>query len=179
MISLEFEKRFTAKDGTMVILRPLKPEDAAGITDAAESIVEKGEYIQKEKVRKVAEEKAFIQEMQQKQNMYIGVEINNKVVGIARVIRGELQMKEHVGVFRTWLADAAQGKGVGNKIMQYTLEWGKVAGLHKIWLTVFSANVAASHLYHKYGFIEEGVQRDQIKINNSYQDEIYMAYFFV
>jgi RimJ/RimL family protein N-acetyltransferase len=179
MTSLEFVHTFNAKDGTLVTLRPITFDDAEDITTAVQSIVMKGEYIQKEKVRSIEEEKIFIQEMQQKQNMYVGVEIDNKIVGIARVIKGELKMKEHVGVFRTWLSGVAQGKGIGNQIMDYTLEWGKKAGLHKIWLTVFSGNEGANYLYKKYGFIIEGTQKDQININGVYQDEIYMAYFFL
>jgi RimJ/RimL family protein N-acetyltransferase len=44
--------------------------------------------------------------------------------------------------------------------MDYTIRWGQEAGLHKICLTVFKQNTGAYHLYKKYGFIEEGVQRN-------------------
>ncbi|MBU9714727.1 GNAT family N-acetyltransferase [Bacillus tamaricis] len=170
--------RFKAKDGTNVTLRPAEIEDAFDIITNVECIIQEGKYIQKEKVRTVEEEKAFIEEMKVKDNMYAAVDVDGHVVGIARCIRGDLNMKRHTGLFRTWLSKEAQGKGLGNKIMDYTLEWGKIHQLHKICLTVFASNQIAKQLYEKYGFVVEGVQREQVLIGNNFDDEIFMAYFY-
>jgi RimJ/RimL family protein N-acetyltransferase len=177
--TLDFIKTFTAKDGSKGILRPVTKDDAFDITTKVQAIIKNGQYIQKEKVRSLEDEQAFIDEMKQKKNMYTAVEMHNRVVGIARILKDDLKMKEHTGLFRTWLTDEAQGKGIGNQIMEYALEWGQRAKLHKIWLTVFSGNEGATYLYKKYGFVEEGIQKDQVQVNGIYQDEIYMAYFFL
>jgi RimJ/RimL family protein N-acetyltransferase len=169
---------FTAKDGTHVTLRPAVTKDAKDITRSVQSIIESGEFIQKENPRSLEEEHAFIRQMDEDGNMYTAVEISGRVVGIARVIRGELEMKQHTGVFRIWLSKDGQGKGVGTKIMEYTLNWGKEAGIHKLWLTVFSGNEPAYKLYERFGFVTEGIQKNQACIHGAFQDEIYMAYFF-
>jgi GNAT superfamily N-acetyltransferase len=134
---------FTAKDGTYVTLRPASKGDADDIITKAEEIVREGRYIQKEKVRSLEDEQAFIEEVIQEGNMYAVIDIEGNIFGIARIIRGELEMKRHTGVFRTWLSEGAQGKGIGKKIMEYTLEWSRRNHLHKIWLTVFSRNEVA------------------------------------
>lgn len=170
--------KFKGKDGTQVLLRPVQLSDAEDIIKYAKQIIVKGEYIQKEHERSLDEEKDFIREMQTKGNMYMGVQIDGEVVGIARVIKDDLRMKMHTGVFRTWLSDSAQGKGIGKKMIEYTLEWCRLNELKKLWLTVFSSNKIAHHIYTKYGFITEGVQKDQLFINGEYMDEIFMAYFF-
>lgn len=174
----ELTQTFTAKDHSTVILRPVHLLDAEEIVQSVESIIQQGSSIQKEKPRTVEEEQAFIQDMVFKDNMYSVVEVNGKVRGIARVIRGELTMKRHTGLFRTWLHEDAQGKGIGKQIMDYTLNWCRLHGLHKLCLTVFASNEIAKHLYEKYGFITEGVQKEQVVLNNEFQDEILMAYFF-
>ncbi|KKI88723.1 GNAT family acetyltransferase [Bacillus sp. SA1-12] len=178
MKGTELVKIFKAKNGKEVLLRPVKITDAANIVNAVENILEAGTYIQKESPHTIEEEKEFIIEMNQLDNMYVAVELENKVVGIARVIRGELEMKRHTGLFRTWLIDTAQGNGIGSQIMSYTLEWCRLHHLHKLCLTVFASNGLAQKLYERYGFIQEGIQKEQIKINGQFDDEIYMAYFF-
>ncbi|UCZ55275.1 GNAT family N-acetyltransferase [Bacillus shivajii] len=169
---------FTAKDGTEVTLRPAVKDDAFDIITNVQDIIQQGRYIQKEKVRTIEEEQSFIQEMIEKDNMYVAVDIGGHVVGIARLIRGDLKMKRHTALFRTWLSKDAQGKGLGKKIMEYTLEWGRIHQLHKICLTVFAENKVAKQLYERYGFVTEGVQREQIYIDGKYDDEIFMAYFY-
>ncbi|ARK29446.1 GNAT family N-acetyltransferase [Halalkalibacter krulwichiae] len=174
----ELSKVFTAKDSSTVILRPVQKQDASQIIEAVASIIKEGASIQKERPRTLEEEQTFIQEMLRDENMYIVVELNGVVKGIARVIRGELEMKRHTGLFRTWLHEDAQGKGIGRQIMDYTLQWCKRARLHKLCLTVFASNEVAKHLYEKAGFVVEGIQKEQVIINSHYDDEIFMAYFF-
>ncbi|KPB06610.1 GNAT family N-acetyltransferase [Bacillus sp. CHD6a] len=174
---LDLRLEFTAKDESSVILRPVEESDAGDIVTAVESIIAAGQYIQKDVPRTCEEEKLFIRDMKKKENMYIGVERNGKVIGIARVIRGEIQMKRHTGLFRTWLAEEAQGLGIGKKIMDYTDMWCE-QHIRKLSLTVFSSNQVAYHLYKKYGFHEEGNQKEQAFINGEYVDEIWMAKFY-
>lgn len=171
-------EEFTAKNGEKVLLRPVLKEDAEQIINAVEQIINSGAYIQKESPRSVKEEENFIKRMKELDNMYIAAVINDKIVGIARVIRGELEMKRHTGLFRTWLVNSAQGRGIGSKMMTYTMKWCQIHQLHKLCLTVFASNDSAHKLYERYGFIQEGVQKEQVKINGNYDDEIFMAYFF-
>ena len=169
---------FEAKNGKMVTIRPAEERDAEQITSAVQEIIEAGQYIQKEKPNTVEEEKIFIRCVEKKENMYVVAEVDSEVVGIARVLRGELQMKHHTGLFRTWLIAKAQGMGIGKKLMEYTLEWCREQRLHKLCLTVFASNPVAYELYKKAGFHEEGVMKEQARLNGEYVDEIFMAIFF-
>ncbi|RBW71158.1 N-acetyltransferase [Bacillus taeanensis] len=170
--------QFTAKDGANVILRPMKLEDAKGITLSIKDIVNKGEFIQKEQVRTIEEEHQFIRTIKKQGNMYTAVEVNGKVIGSSRIMIGELTMKKHTGVFRIWIHKEGRGKGIGKHLLQYSLNWAKEKGLHKLWLTVFSGNEVAVNAYKKAGFVVEGIQKEQVNIHGELQDEIYMAYFF-
>ncbi|MDI3411610.1 GNAT family N-acetyltransferase [Bacillus sonorensis] len=132
------------KDGGQAVIRPVSLADAGDIIEAVKDVIDIGVYIQKERPRTLEEERAFIKDMNEKDNMYAAVEIDGKVCGIARVIRGELQMKRHTGLFRTWLHSKAQGLGIGKEIMSYTLKWCRLHQLHKLCLTVFSSNEPSS-----------------------------------
>jgi RimJ/RimL family protein N-acetyltransferase len=165
------------KDGSVITIRPAALVDSKGITQAVKEIIESGTFIQKEEPRSIEEEEQFIQKMQEKDNMYVAILRDNEIVGIARVVRGELDMKRHVGLFRTWLIANAQGLGIGKLIMEYTLKWCKLHQLHKLCLTVFASNEVAIILYKKNGFVEEGRQKDQVLLNGKYDDEIFMAAF--
>ncbi|WP_408006147.1 GNAT family N-acetyltransferase [Pseudalkalibacillus sp. A8] len=169
---------FSAKNGAQVVIRPAVKIDAKKIIKAAEAIVESREYIQKEKTRSLSEEQAFIDKVEREGHLYAVVEVDGTIHGIARVLRGELEMKRHCGVFRTWISEDVQGIGIGKIIMKYALDWCEKEGLYKLWLTVFSSNPFAHKLYERYGFVIEGTQKDQLCINGEYEDEIYMAYFF-
>jgi RimJ/RimL family protein N-acetyltransferase len=169
---------FEAKNGDTIILRPVDENDAQDIIMHVETIVKAGRYLQKEEPRTLEEEIKFILETRLKGNMYTAVERNGEVVGIARVLKGELEMKKHTGIFRTWIHPDSQGLGIGKQVMNYTLRWGLTNHLHKLWLTVFSGNEKAVLVYEKSGFIIEGRQKNQVVIDGNFEDEIFMAYFF-
>ncbi|MFE1244368.1 GNAT family N-acetyltransferase [Fictibacillus sp. NPDC058756] len=169
---------FEAKNGETIILRPVDENDAQDIIKHVETIVKAGRYLQKEEPHSLEEEIKFILETRLKGNMYTAVERKGKVVGIARVLKGELEMKKHTGIFRTWIHPDSQGLGIGKQVMKYTLRWGRTNNLHKLWLTVFSGNEKAVLVYEKVGFITEGRQKNQVIIDGKFEDEIFMAYFF-
>ncbi|WP_110112314.1 GNAT family N-acetyltransferase [Bacillus sp. CGMCC 1.16541] len=169
---------FEAKDGRTVTIRPAEAKDAVQITTAVKEIIEAGEFIQKDHPRSLEEEIEFINQVKENGHMYVVAEVEGTVVGIARVLRGEIQMKRHTGLFRTWLISKAQGMGIGKQFMEYTLNWCKKNELRKLCLTVFASNPVAFELYKKMGFEEEGTYKEQAYINGEYVDEIFMSLFF-
>jgi ribosomal protein S18 acetylase RimI-like enzyme len=52
---------------------------------------------------------------------------------------------------------------VGSALMVAAIEWAREQGLHKLSLSVWPQNAAAIALYRKYGFVEEGRRRKQIR----------------
>ncbi|AKO92083.1 GNAT family N-acetyltransferase [Priestia filamentosa] len=170
--------KFKAKDGREVTIRPAQASDAEHITTAVREIIEAGEFIQKDEPRTIQEEQNFIAEVEQNNHMYVVAEVEGEVLGIARVLRGEIKMKRHTGLFRTWLISKAQGMGIGKQFMNYTLNWCIENNLHKLSLTVFASNEVAYQLYKKVGFEQEGIMKEQAYFHNEYVDEIYMSIFF-
>ena len=62
--------------------------------------------------------------------------------------------------------------------MQTMETWVQRQGLHRVEFTVVESNAAARALYNKFGYVEEGVKRDSLRINGTFVNEIYMAKLF-
>jgi RimJ/RimL family protein N-acetyltransferase len=56
-----------------------------------------------------------------------------------------------------------RGRGVGSALVASAIEWGREQGLHKLTLSVFPHNEAAIGLYRKFGFVEEGRRKKQMR----------------
>jgi putative acetyltransferase len=72
----------------------------------------------------------------------------------------------------------AQGKGVGSALMAAMCEYAdRWFGALRLELTVYSDNLAAIHLYRKFGFEIEGTFKGYAMRNGSYVDAYAMARF--
>lgn len=68
------------------------------------------------------------------------------------------------------------GKGIGTEAAKLILEYAfQSLNLHKVMLRVLAQNKRAIASYMKAGFKEEGCFKDDIKIENTYYDVIFMA----
>jgi len=84
--------------------------------------------------------------------------------------------RRHVGRMGISVAEAWQGKGVGNALMQAGVDLAdKWINLRRLELEVYADNEAAIRLYERFGFEREGVLRQHAFRNGQYVDSIMMA----
>ena len=70
----------------------------------------------------------------------------------------------------------ARGRGVGTAAAKLMLRYCfQKEGLHRVYLRVFADNIQAVRSYEKAGFVREGLLRDDVYIDGSYCDMIWMA----
>lgn len=85
-------------------------------------------------------------------------EMNSKPVGYAlgRIIEQNKTADNgtgSMGLFdELYVSEAAQGKGVGQKLVDAMLDWMKLQGIHRIKLQAYAWNNPALALYEKNGF---------------------------
>lgn len=71
---------------------------------------------------------------------------------------------------------AYRGKGLGSKMVRHIIDYGFIQlQLHRIYLTVHAANTAAIHVYEVCGFQKEGVLRDHVLRDGTFEDEVVMG----
>ncbi len=124
-------------------------------------------------------EKERIQESREKSNLFAVYEVEGEVVGFMAFRRYDLSRLHHAGSLGMGIRNAYTNQGIGTKLLEYLINWAKKQeGLEKICLGVTSSNQRAIHVYKHIGFIEEGIQRKQVKYEDgTYGDDILMAYY--
>lgn len=69
-----------------------------------------------------------------------------------------------------------RGKGYGQEALFHVCNFGfEELELHKVHLTCVAHNVGAVKAYEKFGFVHEGLRKEQIFQNNQYYDEVVMG----
>ena len=66
-------------------------------------------------------------------------------------------------------------RGVGRSLLESAEAWATKRQLHRLELTVQTANARAIALYEKVGFVREGTKRHSLKIEGRYVDELLMS----
>lgn len=69
-----------------------------------------------------------------------------------------------------------RGQGLGTRLMQAAEELAREKGIRRIELEVFSQNPAVE-LYKRLGYEVEGRKREAVRLNDGYDDIIFMAKF--
>jgi len=92
---------------------------------------------------------------------------------LVALVDGEIVGRLHVdeasfgyGEIGMMVADGRRGRGVGTALVAESIRRARTRGLHKLTLSVFPHNDAAIALYRKFGFVEEGRRRKQIRRAN-------------
>lgn len=55
-----------------------------------------------------------------------------------------------------YIREGWKGAGIGAVLMDWALEWAMASGCQDMYLSVFSENIRAQRLYHRYGFEKVG-----------------------
>jgi ribosomal protein S18 acetylase RimI-like enzyme len=71
-----------------------------------------------------------------------------------------------------------RGRGIGKRLIAQALDAARAFGLQRVELTVRENNVNAIALYKKVGFEVEGVQREAILVDGTYENLILMGLLF-
>ena len=73
-------------------------------------------------------------------------ESNDQILGFGHLARQSADWELAVSVDRS-----AQGQGVGNALMHEMIKWGKLHGIHSVFMHCITENKKIQHLARKYG----------------------------
>ena len=100
--------------------------------------------------------------LKQKRSSYLLVEQDGVMLG-----EGFTQKSGHdyctIGLA---LIARARGLGIGTRLMQVLEDESRRLGARRLYLTVWSANVSAGHVYRKVGYIESGRRPDWVLMDS-------------
>ncbi len=151
----QYEQQFRLKNGTEVLLRPIRPEDGPMEAEMIASFSRQTQYfrffgfmsnISKELLRRSTQidydrEIAIIAEVEEEGKKMMAAEVRL------------LADADNEGAeFAIVVADPWQGQGLGTKIMDYIMEIAVQRGIRKIYATVLKENRVMTTMFRRRGF---------------------------
>lgn len=104
-------------------------------------------------------------------------DLDNSLVGAARLAAHDLARLSHVATFSIALRVDTRGVGLGRRMLQEAIEWA-IANptIRKISLGVMVSNHRAIRLYEQAGFVIEGHRIGEIRVRPGvFEDDLAMA----
>ena len=169
------------KDGKSVTIREASVDDAQELISVVKEYIEDSEYIPYTKGEfnpTIEFEKEWIQTLNDQKNSLLLLAIHDgKIIGNISVNGSQRNMAAHtacigIGLLREW-----RNKGVGSILFNSVIEWAKKnSQLEILWLETYATNKEGMTLYKKYGFEQDGIQKNFIKLSdNEYADNLVMS----
>lgn len=165
------------------IIRCPKQEDAEELSKLRVKIDGQTENLDREPgeglLTKEDFEKLINEDNADERTLFLVVEADGKIVGFTRCAGNKLSRFRHKAEFGICIEKEYWGYGIGKVLLENIVAWADNIGLKKISLNVVETNTKAVNLYKKYGFIEEGILRnDRLHKDGKYYNTIIMGRFF-
>lgn len=176
---MEEVRKFTAKNGEEITLRPAQADDAGQIIATVRSSSSERSYVLMEYYGKDAEAvKKSISGIDRQKNLLLVAVAKEQVIGSLAALQadgGERPETAHVVNVGLHLIEAYRGMGIGCHMLEYANEWAEEHGFKKLEADIFTDNQRSLHLFSRAGYVQECVKRKRIRIGRDYIDEVCMG----
>jgi cell volume regulation protein A len=178
--SFLFKRELDLSDGRKIVLRTITRDDFPKLRQFLNDLVKESALIAFDRYVNPIEESEMGRESLDKINrgdmlMWVG-DFNGRI--IARAVAQRMEKRERDNVcLSLYVARDFRGVHLGTTLLRMLIEESqRVFKPHSIYLSVYSNNEAAVHLYEKESFRKVGVLPEWGKYEDTYLDEIYMVY---
>jgi RimJ/RimL family protein N-acetyltransferase len=171
---------FDLEDGRRCLIRPMTEDDAEALCAFLPAAHRESDFLNDlpgEFTKTVAAEKEFIRDHNAKPcSVSMLAEVDGRIAGIAGGAAQEKKRYAHHAEIGLAVAKAYWGQGIGRKLMERLMLWGRRAALRKLYLKVFHDNDRAIALYRSLGFVEEArLVEDVLRADGTYGDTLIMS----
>ncbi len=175
---------FELRDGRRCTIRAWAEDDAAQLVTVMPKMTAESDflaYMPGEFKMTVEQEVEFIRNHHAKpQSWSVLVELDGDIIAFAGGESQDRKRYAHHAEFGLVVARDYWGQGLGRKLTELAIEWGRRIGLHKLYLRVFDNNIRAIKLYESTGFVEEARLKDDVlRGDGTYGDTIVMARYYI
>ena len=167
-------------NGERIIIRKAVKSDAQAILEYIHTIAGESDFLTfgvGEFEQTIEQQEAFIENIFKKENaLFIIADINGRVIANLNFSGGPRPRTAHTGEFGVSVLKAYWGKGIGETLIKYLIDWSKTSGvIRKINLRVRIDNTRGIFLYRKLGFLEEGTITRDFYMNGEFYDSVAMG----
>lgn len=132
---------------------------------------------EEEKNSKTAED--YVYRFQESDSITVGAFDEDQLVGSVTLIREKLEKLKHKAhIVAMYVTPIWQSRGIGKALLINILSQAKaIEGIEQIFISVVSTNEPAKRLYQTLGFEIWATEKNALKVDDLYYDEIHMALY--
>lgn len=174
-------KTYRLKNGETAVIRKATKADAAAILVFVDAVSYESNFLTfgpGEFEITLKQEEDFIDAILIKENsLFLIAELNGIIIGNLTFVGGGRLRTAHVGEVAISVLKNYWNNGLGTELMDFFINWCRQSEIiKKVNLRVRTDNYAASHLYKKLGFLEEGLLARDFLINGIFYDSVLMGF---
>jgi len=163
-------------DGRRFVVRLTRSDDAAEIVRLRDAVAAEGPYIAALPGEgSAAQEALALSALVAEGGLSLSLDVDGVLCGHVMVRRRRGSHYAHTGEVAIIVHNSARGVGLGRLLMEMAVAWARATGLAKLSLGVFPSNDAAVSLYRSVGFVEEGVARAEVRMQDGDHDLMLMG----
>lgn len=164
------------------VIRSAMEKDAKDLSELRLQIDGETENLDREEGEAFIDESGFKQiiknDTESIHNLFLVVEVNNRIVGFSRCEGFKLKRLAHKVEFGVCVLKEFWGYRIGKNLLIESIRWADSNGIKKISLAVLETNHKAIKLYEKLGFEVEGIlKKDKRLSDGNYYHTIMMGRF--
>ena len=156
-------------------LRHAREQDAASIHALKQSIYAEDKWFINDGPPSQGMIERQLRSLDVEKHLYLIAEKEKQACGWLELYCLQPKKINHIATLTLAVAKAYRGKGIARRMLEQAIVWAKTMKIHKIALNVRANNTAAIRLYDSLGFMIEGREKDQIKLDNGFEDNLIMA----
>ncbi|HEY6379391.1 MAG TPA: GNAT family N-acetyltransferase [Candidatus Dormibacteraeota bacterium] len=163
-------------DGRTLLIRPAASEDAEALVALRDAVAAEGRWLAAAPgERSPLEERIALAQLSSTGGLCVIAEVDGRLSAQLTVIRPHGGYQAHLGEVSLSVAAQARGIGLGSALLAVAAEWAQAVGIAKLWLAVFPDNERALAVYARAGYVEEGRQRDHVRVAGESRDLLLMG----
>ena len=159
-------------------IRPATLDDAEGVLEVLNSVVQERKYSSFDRILTVEEERQFIASLGERSGLFVA-ELEGRIIGFQTIepFAAYTPAMDHVGIMGTFVHADFRGQGIGRQLAGASFKFAQEKGYEKAVIYVRASNKAAQEFYQKLGFVPKGTLEKQVKIDGEYEDKVFMEMF--
>jgi GNAT superfamily N-acetyltransferase len=153
-------------------------DDAQGVVDVINSIIEEGGLTSLYPTLTVEQEEAYIEGLGPRSALFVA-ESSGEILGAQTIepFASYTRAMDHVASMGTYVYRNFRRRGVGRMLAEATLGFARKERYEKIVIFVRVGNSSAQAFYREIGFLPKLMLERQVKIGSKYDDEVLMEMY--
>lgn len=156
-------------------LVPIGRAHLAGFHAAVDSVAKERRYLAMLEAPSFTRTRRLVLDSLRAGAVHVVAVAGDEVIGWCDLRPKTAPTLRHSAVLGMGIVAAYRGQGIGSRMLAATLELAWARGIRRAELNVRSDNAPAIALYRHFGFVEEGVCRNYMRVDNVDYDALLMA----